>query len=316
MSHRWTHCTASSINPRFISKVVDVPYRHNFGFRDRERMVDAISKEFTCQREYGNAEDHGSRTCKYPHHASHSKTFLISTDTKVVTITLTMNATAPARPYGLDRQRGLLNLDCSADLRPYAGQLGPGVQERIFQTTSDALRKQLDEHRDFLIRHQRQQSHLAPAPVLSGPAAIAPRFYVPPTTQHQPPPPLSQSAAPQPLRTRPSASVVPNDPNAYPAALREALYSRKSISRAHDGRTIYHVMSSSGDGYSEDDTDIVGTCRSMQAANELAARYFVDYLGGPTNEDTYELLANGALHCKVDTGDGHLTVYVQEGRLE
>jgi hypothetical protein len=54
----------------------------------------------------------------------------------------------------------------------------------------------------------------------------------------------------------------------------------------------------------------------MQAANELAARYFVDYLGDPTNEEKYRLLANGALQCEVDTGDSHLSVSVQEGRLE
>jgi hypothetical protein len=226
-----------------------------------------------------------------------------------------MNVTA--RPYGLDRQQGLLNLDCSADLRHYSRNLGPGVQERTFQTTSDALRKQLDEHRDFLIRYQRQQQpNATSAPVLSGPATIAPRSYAPPASQYQQPPPLLQSAAPQPLQSqplpiRPTAAVVPGDVNTYPPALREALYSRKSMSRAHDGRTIYHVMSSSGDGYSSDHEQVVGTCRSMQAANELAARYFVDYLGGPTNEDKYRLLANGALHCEVGTGDGHVSVRVQ-----
>jgi hypothetical protein len=230
-----------------------------------------------------------------------------------------MNATASARPYGLVRQQGLLNLDCSADLRHYSRNLGPGVQERTFQTTSDALRKQLDEHRDFLIRHQRQQQpNATPAPVLSGPATIAPRSYAPPASQYPQPPPLLQSAAPQshPLAIRPTAAVVPGDVNTYPPALREALYSRKPISRAQDGRTIYHVMSSSGDGYNSDHEQVVGTCRSMQAANELAARYFVDYLGGPTDEDQYRLAANGALHCEVDTGDGRVCVRVQEGRLE
>jgi hypothetical protein len=225
-----------------------------------------------------------------------------------------MNATAPARPYVFDRQHGLLNLDCSADLRHYSRNLGPGVQERIFQTTSDALRKQLDEHRDLLIRHNRQQPNVAPAPVLSGPSVIAPRSsYAPPTSQIQPPPPLFQPAAPrqQPLQTR---SVVPGDVNTYPPALREALYSRKSVSRAHDGRTIYHVCT--GDGYSSDNTEVVRTCRSMQAANEFAARYFVDNWVLSNEEQKYSLLANGALHCELEVDDGRVSVYVQEGRLE
>ncbi|KAH6866419.1 hypothetical protein J4E91_007632 [Alternaria rosae] len=225
-----------------------------------------------------------------------------------------MTATAPARSHGFDRQHSLLQLDCSADLRHYSRNLGPGVQERIFQTTSDALRKQLDEHRDFLLRHQQQQPRLAPtSSVVSGPAPPTPQAYPQPHpySQASQPPPL-QAAVPQLVHRRPEPAIVPGDISTYPLALRDALYSQKLIPRAHDGRSAYHVVVSSKNRDLGEDTKVVGTCPSMLAANELAARYFVEHCLVDVVDAKFTQLASGALHC----GAGPHNVYVQEGRME
>ncbi|CAN9103609.1 hypothetical protein CC77DRAFT_1030899 [Alternaria alternata] len=224
-----------------------------------------------------------------------------------------MTTTAPARSHGFDRQHSLLQLDCSADLRHYSRNLGPGVQERIFQTTSDALRKQLDEHRDFLLRHQQQQPRLAPAPVVSGPAPGTPHAYTQPHPYPQVSQPPLQAAAPQQLvHRRAEPAIVPGDINTYPLALRDALYAQKLIPRAHDGRTAFHVVTSSKNRDMGEDTKVVGTCGTMLAANELAAWYFVEHCMGDVAEAKFTQLASGALHC----GAGPHNVYVQEGRME
>jgi hypothetical protein len=224
-----------------------------------------------------------------------------------------MTATAPARSRSFDRQHRLLQLDCSSDLRHYSRNLGPGVQERIFQTTSDALRKQLDEHRDFLLQHQQQQPRLAPASVVSGSTPATPHAYPQPHPYSQvSQPPLQVATAPQLVHRRAEPTIVPGDISTYPLALRDALYSQKLIPRAHDGRTVYHVVASSKNRDMGEDTRVVGTCGTMLAANELAARYFVEHCMGDVAEAKFTQLASGALHC----GAGPHNVYVQEGRME
>ena len=230
--------------------------------------------------------------------------------------------TASARPpygAGFDRQHRLLQLDCSADLRHYSRNLGPGVQERIFQTTSDALRSQLDEHRDFLLQHQGQQQQtqpqLGPAPVVSGPPAT--NMSQPYTSHsHLSPPPRLQSAAPRPML---QGKPVPGDVSTYPPALSEALYSHKAAAariQQYDTRAVYHVVYRTEKRYSKEETVVVGTCRSMLAANELAARYFLENCLSDGDEAKYKQLITGALSCEVGIENGRRTVYTQEGRLE
>ncbi|KNG49091.1 hypothetical protein TW65_04072 [Stemphylium lycopersici] len=229
-----------------------------------------------------------------------------------------MAATASPRPHGFDRQHSLLQLDCSSDLRHYSRNLGPGVQERIFQTTSDALRTQLDEHRDFLLQHQKQQQqpHLAPVPVLSGPVAATPQPYNHAPPYSQPPQPPLQSAIPQAIASRNPTKIVPGDINTYPLALREVLYSQKSISRPHDGRSIFHIVSSTANRHSSDEAVMVGTCRSLVAANEVAAQYFLENCLNNSEEVKYKHLVNGALNCEAINEKRRVRVHVQEARLE
>ena len=238
-----------------------------------------------------------------------------------------MTTAASLRAYAFDRQQSLLQLDCSADLRHYSRNLGPGVQERIFQTTSDALRTQLDEHRDFLLQHQRQQQqpHLAPVPVPSGPAPAPALAHRPAFTQPPPlPPPQQQQLQKPPLTSAMGPAIVARSPtktvsgdiNTYPLALREALYSQKSTSRAQDGRTIYHIVCSRATGRAGDDTVVMGSCRSMVAANEVAAQYFLENCLGNSEDVKYKQLANGALSCEAVMDNRRVSVHVQEARLE
>ncbi|KAF2854821.1 hypothetical protein T440DRAFT_360096, partial [Plenodomus tracheiphilus IPT5] len=91
------------------------------------------------------------------------------------------------RPRSPDTlQHRLLSLDCSADLQSYSRNLGPGVQEKTFQRTSDALRAQLEEHRDFLLRHQ-QNEHAQLTPVSQVNSPVAPSVQVMPPAQHATP---------------------------------------------------------------------------------------------------------------------------------
>jgi hypothetical protein len=231
-----------------------------------------------------------------------------------------MTATASLRPYAFDRQQSLLQLDCSADLRHYSRNLGPGVQERIFQTTSDALRVQLDKHRDFLLQHQRQQQpHLVPVPVPvpSGPAPTLNQPYTHPTPYARPPhAPSVPPVIPTAIATRSPTKTVPGDINTYPLALREALYSHKPASRAHDGRTIYHVVSSRAGSLSGEDAVVLAACRGLTAANEVAAQYFLEKYLGNSEEVKYKQLGNGALSCEAVMNKRRVSVYVQEARLE
>ncbi|XP_014561564.1 hypothetical protein COCVIDRAFT_33554 [Bipolaris victoriae FI3] len=233
-----------------------------------------------------------------------------------------MTATASMRPYAFDRQQSLLQLDCSADLRHYSRNLGPGVQERIFQTTSDALRTQLDEHRDFLLKHQRQQQqqqqpHLAPVPVPSGPEPALAQPYTHARPYAQPPqPPSVSSVIPAAIATRSPTKTVPGDINTYPLALREALYSQKSAPQAHDGRTIYHVVASRAGTHSSEEAAVVTSRRNMVVANEVAAQYFLENYLENSEEIKYKQLGNGALSCEAVRDKQRISVYVQEAKSE
>ncbi|KAF1943613.1 hypothetical protein EJ02DRAFT_453088 [Clathrospora elynae] len=244
-----------------------------------------------------------------------------------------MAATAIASTYSLDRQQRLLHLDCSADLRPYSRSLGPGVQERIFQTTSDALRAQLDEHRDFLLRHQQQaQPHLSHPPVLSPPTTIPLHSHIlPPNHYHQPAQPQPSQAAPppKPTQSRQVYDLVPPITTTYPPALHEALgectrihLAQNIISRTRDGRATYNVMFEIGDRYERGgavDTrcDTVETYQSMSKANNFAAQCFViKFSGRDLRRGIFQARDNGALHCEIETEEGRVRVFVKEGRME
>ncbi|KAF2134320.1 hypothetical protein P153DRAFT_381501 [Dothidotthia symphoricarpi CBS 119687] len=71
----------------------------------------------------------------------------------------------PSEPSRSSTTHALLQLDCSADLLLYSRNLGPGVQARCFERKNEALRAQLDQHRDFLI----QQKIHSPVPRLDIP---------------------------------------------------------------------------------------------------------------------------------------------------
>ncbi|CBX97102.1 predicted protein [Plenodomus lingam JN3] len=114
-------------------------------------------------------------------------------------------------------QRRLLHLDCSADLQPYSRNLGPGVQEKAFQWTSDVLRAQLEEHREFLLRQQQhEQGTLNPilqsrTPVAPGPESM-PRSHD--THAHMHATPLFRPVS-QPQRTAYRSPVATRSENAH-----------------------------------------------------------------------------------------------------
>lgn len=70
------------------------------------------------------------------------------------------------RQHAFSTSQNLLNLDCSADLKSYRRNLGPGVQAKCFEKTSDTIRAQLDNHRAFLLQHRQSgQASAFPSPV-------------------------------------------------------------------------------------------------------------------------------------------------------
>ena len=144
------------------------------------------------------------------------------------------------RQHAFSTSRNLLNLDCSADLKSYRRDLGPGVQAKCFEKTSDTIREQLDEHRAFLLLHrQNGQASGFPSPVprlealpsqsapnsnVASPHVTATRDNYYTASQPRPLRMLSQPHAPQqPLQASRPRAPVSGQVGTYPTGLRQAL---------------------------------------------------------------------------------------------
>ncbi|KAI8935742.1 hypothetical protein NX059_007262 [Plenodomus lindquistii] len=233
-------------------------------------------------------------------------------------------------------QHRLLQLDCSSDLRSYSRNLGPGVQEKTFQRTSDALRAQLEEHRDYLLRHQQHgQAQLTPVSQFHSP--VAPSQQVMPPSHHatpvfrdvgrpqyhvQPPQPQApQALAPQWSRAPKPPSPIPGKVETYPRALRDALEQcRRQTAATPDDGTLYHVIYELAADYMDDQHEVVTTCRTPWIASNKVAEYFVgEFLNGCAVDDPeYEVSSQGTLRCEVATDGslgGRAMVFVRPGRM-
>ncbi|KAF1845799.1 uncharacterized protein K460DRAFT_355563 [Cucurbitaria berberidis CBS 394.84] len=218
-----------------------------------------------------------------------------------------MATTSIVRPHSFDRQQSLLKLDCSADLRSYSRNLGPGVQEKLFQRTSEALRAQLDEHREFLLGHQRNgQRQISPVPQVNvGPW---PHTLPPDEPAHQPYP-----YAPTPPYAQ-TQDPIPGDVNTYPPALRDALDRCMAFQQPNDD-TIYHVIEDIQSTYMDNAHKITGTYQSLQGANEEVVRKFL-FDGAWSSgihmgyDPEYMVLEGGGLKCAIQT-DGSMGGYTQ-----
>lgn len=230
-----------------------------------------------------------------------------------------MATSAVAKLHSFDRQQSLLNLDCSADLRSYSRNLGPGVQEKLFQRTSDTLRAQLDEHRDFLLRHQRNsQMQINPVPRVNAPNPLTvPRPWSHTLPSHEPAQPLARSPTPPPPQ-----SPVLGDINTYPPALRAALEQCTAVQQPEDN-IVYRVMFEVQGAYAGHDVhDIAGTYDSLQEANEQVVQMFLfdgTYSSGASAgyEADYEV-EGGALSCAIETDGstgGYTQIYVRRVNL-
>lgn len=260
-----------------------------------------------------------------------------------------MAAAILARPDSFHRQQRLLHLDCSADLRSYSRNLGPGVQEKIFERTSDALRTQLEEHRDFLLQHQHQQhgqgrldsitrSHVPYAQHVPQPAPArlepSPYAYIQPSGTAAAVASASRTAQTHAVLGSPYSAkrIAPRRPQnpiagdiaTYPRALREALERCLALQTTNDSEdTVYHVIIAVQSTYMDDSHEIVGTYTNLREANEKMADMFLfngDYASGIDADETpeYDVKEGGLLSCAIMTDGstgGYCTYYVQRARL-
>ncbi|KAJ4986570.1 hypothetical protein SVAN01_07879 [Stagonosporopsis vannaccii] len=241
------------------------------------------------------------------------------------------------RQHTHSTSRNLLNLDCSADLRSYRRDLGPGVQAKCFEKTSDTIRAQLDNHRAILLRHRQSgQASVFPSPV---PRLEVPRGQTVPSnragmsqvtpsndnyhTAFHPRPLqiLSQPHAPQ--QTRPSTQPqrpVAGDVTTYPTDLRRALEQCAQYPDEHGTDTAFEVVVHVASTYMDDSTDVVGACRSLQEANMQVAEAFLfhGYHDAGINP-TYQVEIDGGLQIEVmieGSMGGRITISVEEVPIE
>ncbi|KAF3005873.1 hypothetical protein E8E13_009177 [Curvularia kusanoi] len=228
--------------------------------------------------------------------------------------------------------RNLLNLDCSADLRSYRRDLGPGVQAKCFEKTSDTIREQLDEHRAFLLRHRQNgqasglpspvprlealPSHTAPSSTATSPHASAPKnnYYV--ASQPRPLRMLSQPHAPQlPIQHPRRENPVPGRLETYPAGLQQALERCNQYAGHYfQPDTVWEVITDVNGEPGMSGVEVVGTYESLQKANMQAAIVFLTQ--GYYSEDIdpnpkYEVRGDGSLtiECEIEYGD--VRIYIK-----
>lgn len=143
------------------------------------------------------------------------------------------------RQHSFSTSQNLLNLDCSADLKSYRRNLGPGVQAKCFEKTSDTIRAQLDNHRALLLQHRQSgQTSGIPSPVprleilqphtTPSNTVIQSQFAAPNNKYHtafhpRPLQILSQPHAPRQTTSARLQRSAPGSVSTYPANLRQTL---------------------------------------------------------------------------------------------
>lgn len=238
------------------------------------------------------------------------------------------------RQHSSSTSRRLLNLDCSADLKSYRRDLGPGVQAKCFEKTSDTIRAQLDHHRAVLLLRHRQSGQASgfPSPV---PRLEVPRDHTVASnraggsqmmvsndnyhTAFHPRPLqiLSQPHAPQQSRpaTRPQQPTAGNIAT-YPADLRRALEQCARYGDEYGTDTVFEVVVQDASNYMEDSKEVVGAYESLQEANMQVARVFMfDGYYESGSDPAYEVEDDGSLQIEVMTDGstgGHITISVEE----
>ncbi|KAH6629820.1 hypothetical protein C7974DRAFT_193736 [Boeremia exigua] len=241
-------------------------------------------------------------------------------------------AQPPTRQHASAASRNLLNLDCSADLRLYRRNLGPGVQAKCFEKTSDTIRAQLDHHRAFLLRHRRDgRTSGLPSPVprlevpqaMPGIDAAATQMNVPTTKYHTASHPrplqiLSQPHAPQQAPSVPQwERPFPGNVSTYPVDLRRALEECARYEHKYEPHTVYEiVMHVTGE---RGEHSVIGSSGSLQEANLLLARMFLfegyrDY----GDDATYEVSNDGSLRVSVVAEGwqrGEMTITVERNSV-
>ncbi|KAF1358087.1 hypothetical protein EJ07DRAFT_157101 [Lizonia empirigonia] len=246
--------------------------------------------------------------------------------------------TAMAAPQPFSRQhtwstsRNLLNLDCSADLKSYRRNLGPGVQALCFEKTSETIRAQLDDHRTFLLRHRlggQASGFPSPVPRLEVPQshaapnndAVPPRVTASNGNYHTASHPLPLQILSQPhapLQTSPARPQrpVPGDIHTYPIDLRQALENCSQYGDGFvEGGHVYEVIERV-DRDMPTTVDVVGAYESLQDANMKVAEVLLSegYYESAGGEVTYEVGDFGDLRCDLYTDGstgGSTEIYVR-----
>lgn len=238
--------------------------------------------------------------------------------------------------YSTSTSRNLLNLDCSADLKSYRRNLGPGVQAKCFEKTSDTIRAQLDNHRAVLLKHRRSgQANGFPSPVprlevpqqhtplshrAGGMQVTAPSGNYHTASHPRPLQILSQPHAPQQPRpmARPRQPIEGNVAT-YPPDLRQALEQCAQFPDDHHLDIAYEVVVQIHSNYMEDSKEVVGTYRSQQEANmQVAATFLFDGYYESGADPDYEV-EDGSLQISVSTDGsmgGYTTISVEEVCLQ
>jgi hypothetical protein len=234
------------------------------------------------------------------------------------------------RQHAFSTSRNLLNLDCSADLKSYRRDLGPGVQAKCFEKTSDTIREQLDEHRAFLLRHRQDgQASGFPSPVprlealpsqsapnsnVASPHVTATRNNYYTASQPRPLRMLSQPHAPwQPVQASQPGTPVSGQVGTYPAGLRQALERCSQYGHQRQYGVVWEVITDVTDEYSGSRTEVVGTYESLQEANMQSTIVFLDE--GYYTEDfspVYEVKGDGSLAIQNEFDGGCVEIYIKK----
>lgn len=234
------------------------------------------------------------------------------------------------RQHAFSTSRNLLNLDCSADLKSYRRDLGPGVQAKCFEKTSDTIREQLDEHRAFLLRHRQDgQASGFPSPVprlealpsqsapnsnVASPHVTATRDNYYTASQPRPLRMLSQPHAPQqPLQASRPRAPVSGQVGTYPTGLRQALERCSQYGHQRQYGIVWEVVTDVMDEYSDSRTEVVGTYESLQEANMQSTIVFLDH--GYYMEDfspVYEVKGDGSLAIESEFDGGRVEIYIRK----
>ncbi|KAL6709702.1 hypothetical protein ACN47E_001130 [Coniothyrium glycines] len=240
-------------------------------------------------------------------------------------------------PHGAQQQHRLLHLDCSADLRSFSRTLGPGVQEKLFQSMGDAFRLQMDSHRDRLLQHtEHRQTPLNRVPELNQ-RPVAPLAVPLVNVWH----PYSHNLVPhhvqvqqqeerrqqheeemQQLRQRPQQKqrrTYDFAAGEYPPNLHEALEKCKREGSSTQQGAIYHVMYEQLNEYLGDETEVVGTFRSLHEANVFIPRHLMINCNQEAIEQgTWETDGDGRLRFSSEQfyDEDTVNMYIKIGKIQ